>query len=98
MPDPVTDYTAGDEPVPVGTIIEYFGSHAHGEYEVTALKDPFTHPFLRDMSSDELRTAYPDGVAYDIWRVGVSRKFGNRHHSVGFVRRTSFRIKPPGGP
>jgi hypothetical protein len=69
-------------PYPVGTVVDYHGSHTHGRYVITAhetpgywIPDPGVH--------------YPDGVAYVIWRQGVLRKFGNREHMVSQVRRGS---------
>ena len=97
-----TDYVSGDDPVPVGTAVEYFGSLSPGRYTITAHKDPMAHPYrnaelvqgaAHPCQDDEaLKDVYPDGVAYELWPVGVSRKFGNSHLSVNFVRRTSFRL------
>lgn len=81
-----TDYTPEDEPVPVGTIVDYFGSLGHGRYEITRRHTPIGH----DAGSEG---CYPDGYAYVIWRVGVLRKIGNgAGNSAHNVRRTSFRI------
>jgi hypothetical protein len=93
MTKQTTDYTEGAEPVPIGTVVEYFGSCGSGDYEITGHADPLTHPYLSDQPKGYLLTAYPDGVSYTIWPVGVERKFGNRHLSVTYVRRASFRIK-----
>lgn len=88
-----TDYTEGDGPVPVGAVIEYFGSHAPGRYEIIEHHNDLTkHPTMGSIPAGYLLTAYPDGVAYDIWPVGVPKKFGNRDRAVYWVRRTSFRI------
>lgn len=75
------DYTPGDEPLPVGTVVDYFGSHAHGRYEITATA-----------SGMNVQMIYPDGKMYDLWPAGVPRKFGLRHLAVYNVRRTSLRI------
>ncbi|MEV6401081.1 hypothetical protein AB0M39_40965 [Streptomyces sp. NPDC051907] len=95
MATPETDYTPGDEPVPVGTVVRYTGSRAHGEYEITEHRDPAEHPRARLPLSDSARAAYPDGTAYDLWPVGVERKFGNRDRAVYYARRTSFTVVSP---
>lgn len=80
------DYAPGDDSVPVGTIVEYFGSLEHGRYEITRRHTPIGHEVGPD-------TSYPDGYAYVLWKVGALRKMdngaGNAAHNV---RRTSFRI------
>jgi hypothetical protein len=76
-----TDYTPGDPPVPNGTIVNYFGRLRHGVYEIIAYTEARNFP-----------ERCPDGVAYDLWPVGVPRKFGNRGRAVYNVRRTSFAI------
>lgn len=86
-----TDYTSGDDPVEVGTLVDYFASQGHGRYRVTDVHDPGDHPY-RMYHSGNMAAYYPDGVAYDIWPVGVPRKFGNRDQGAYYVRRTSFRI------
>lgn len=85
-----TDYTPGSLPVPVGAVVEYFGSHAQGRYEITSHQHLQAHPHKEE--GESWSTAYPDGVAYDIWPVGVPRRFGNRDRAVYWVRRTSFRV------
>jgi len=73
------------EPYPVGSAVEYHGSHhrsLHGRYVITGHEVP-----REGIPEPELN--YPDGVAYVIWREGVLRKFGNRHHCVSQVRRQS---------
>ena len=40
----------------------------------------------------DMNAYYPDGVAYDLWPLGVPRRFGNRDQGVYYVRRTSFRV------
>jgi hypothetical protein len=89
--DKTTDYAEGDDPVPVGTTVEYFGSLSPGRYTVTAHTEPTAHPF---QPQEALEGAYPDGVAYELWPVGVPHKLGNIHLSANFVRRTSFRVDP----
>jgi hypothetical protein len=69
-------------PLPVGTVVDYHGSHTHGRYVVTA------HEAVRDSVPDP-EVNYPDGVGYVIWREGQPQKFGNRHHMVSQVRRSS---------
>lgn len=71
-----------DKPYEIGSVVDYHGSHAHGRYVITAHEAP-----REGIPDPELN--YPDGVAYVIWREGVSRKFGNRQYSVSQVRRQS---------
>lgn len=83
-----------DKPYPVGAVVDYHGSHSHGRYVITAhyrLDDLFRPGELEQMAANGVRLedAYPDGVAYEIWRQGVLRKFGNRMYSVVRVRRGS---------
>lgn len=75
------------EPYEIGSVVDYHGSHAHGRYVITSHQDP-QQLFPAD-KWDQLADAYPDGVAYEIWKEGVLRKFGNRVHSVYRVRRDS---------
>jgi hypothetical protein len=86
-----TDYTEGDGPVPIGALIEYFGSEGHGRYRITKHDSPDDHPYRQFMPED-IAEFYPDGVAYELWPVGVPRKFGNRDRAVYYVRRKSFRV------
>lgn len=90
-----TDYTKGDKPVPLGAIVDYFGSQTHGRYEIVDVHDPGNHPYRAYKGSEHV-PFYPDGVAYDLWPVGVERRFGNRDRAVYYVRRTSFRIHQEG--
>ena len=99
-----TDYTPGDEPLTVGTVVQYTGSHAHGRYEITDVHDDLTkYPRARLPLSAAFLAAYPDGHAYDLWPVGVERRFGNRDRAVYWVRRTSLAVvsrpepTPPAG-
>lgn len=92
---PETDYTPGDDPVPMGTLVEYFGSQGRGRYKIVEVHDPGDHPY-RMYHDGDTDAYYPDGVAYDIWPVGVPHKFGNRDQGVYFVRRSSFRIYEKG--
>jgi hypothetical protein len=87
-----TDYMPGDEPVPKGSVVEYFGSHKHGRYIVVGHREPMRHPGPPPHSFEELTEAYPDGVTYDIWPEDLPVKFGFRDYAVYFVRRTSFRV------
>lgn len=73
------------EPLPIGAVVEYHGSHSHDKtllYVITGHEKP--HPDVYDPEF-----YYPDGVAYTLWERGVLRKFGNRHHAVYQVRRSS---------
>lgn len=69
-------------PIPIGAVVDYHGSHAHGRYVITAHEEP------RE-GVPEPEVNYPDGVAYVIWKEGVLRKFGNRMHMISQVRRGS---------
>ena len=70
-------------PIPIGTIVDYHGSHTHGRYVVTGHENP-----RAGVPDPEVN--YPDGVAYQIWPEGVPHKFGLRHLAVYQVRRASF--------
>ena len=93
-----TDYEHGDDPVPVGTEVEYFGSGPHGRYKVFGHNEPMDHDELGPMArqheeiATELMEAYPDGKAYQLWPMGVPVKMDNGHHLLRFIRRTSFRV------
>lgn len=76
------------EPIPVGSVVQYRGSHTHGEYVVVAHRDP-AGPLFPPLSPEILADAYPDGVAYEIWLRSVLRRFGNRMYMVTRVRRRS---------
>jgi hypothetical protein len=81
---------AGDgDRVPVGARVRYHGSAGrHGEYIIQGYNDlAGHHPKLPPEVEAE---AYPDGIAYELWPVGVLMKFGNRDQAVYFVRRASF--------
>lgn len=99
-----TDYTRGDAPLEAGTLVRYEDrtwrvmeeNQVDGENRSS---DPQRHPDLlaaikRDPEQEQkyryiFRTAYPDGKGYWLWPVEVPVKFGNRHHSRSWVRRTS---------
>lgn len=74
-----SDYTSGDVPVPVGTMVRYHDR----VYEVVEHQEP------REGTPDPV-VSYPDGVAYVLWPVDVPKKFGNRDQSFVQVRRESF--------
>lgn len=74
------------EPIPVGAVVEYTGSQQHGTYEITAHAEPINIPDGHDK-----REFFADGTAYEIWPVGVERRFGNRDRAVYNVRRKSIR-------
>ncbi len=85
---PEHGYTPGDAPVPVGTVIDYFGSLTHGRYEITghATPDLLGYPV-------EMLDHFPDAPGYTIWKVGAVRKSGNSSGNAAHnVRRTSFRV------
>lgn len=76
----------------VGTKVRYHGSidYMHGEYEIIGVVDPDYH---RAVKGDAVVDAYyPGDEAYDLWPVGVPRKFGNRDRSLSFVRRASITV------
>lgn len=75
-------------PLPVGTIVDYTGSFAHGRYVITGHGIP-----RADVPNPE--TNYPDGVAYEIWPEGLPYKFGLRKMLVFQVRRTSIKEAAP---
>jgi hypothetical protein len=75
-------------PYPVGTVVDYHGSFAHGRYVISDHQEP--RPGVPDPAVN-----YPDGVAYVIWPVGVEQRFGNRHLSVVQVRRGSITPAAP---
>jgi hypothetical protein len=81
----VTDYTPGDAPVLVGTVVRYGQRKIQTLYRITEILEPYPCP--------DQEIHYPDGVAYALWPAGVPHKFGNRHLSVYNVRRTSFTIE-----
>lgn len=90
-----TDYTPGDEPVPVGTVVWYgvLMSEREARFEVIDHLEPQKHPSPPPFPAPTLDEAYPDGVAYLLWRVGAPKKLGNRDgNEYGWVRRTSFRV------
>lgn len=93
-----TDYQAGDEPVPVGTTVEYFGSGPNGLYTVHEHRDPNEHPDISliippGTPEREMEEYYPDGVAYHLWPKGQPKKLDVA--SMRWVRRTSFRVADP---
>jgi len=91
------------EPIPIGTVVDYHGSHTHGRYVVTdhytVTPELFSQSEMRIMeeNSVKLDESYPDGVMYVIWRQGVLRKFGNRMYMIARVRRQSLTVtdEPP---
>ena len=86
------------EPIPAGTVVEYDdmpGRH----YIITSHCDPeilFTSRERQDMLAITGKTpgelfavAYPDGVAYAIFPVGMEMRFGNLMYGFTRVRRGS---------
>lgn len=77
--------------LPIGTVVKYAGSkyHMHGYYTVTKHADVSTKP----LSSAERQVYYPNGEAYDLWRLGAPYKMdcadGNR---LLDVRRASITV------
>lgn len=87
------------EPIPVGAIVDYHGSirSYHGRYEVTQHNPMDVVKQLRpdigyrkgDDTDAFLAESYPDGVSYDLWPVGVPKKFGEREKALYGARRES---------
>jgi hypothetical protein len=90
-----TDYTPGDDPVPVGTVVWYkvFRGNQEEKFEIIDHASPHDHPHPPPISKEGMDEMYPDGVAYVLWRVGALKKFGNRDgNEFCWVRRPSFRV------
>ena len=86
------------EPIPLETVVDYHGSRTHGRYVVAEhhpvtldMFQPGEVKYMKDKNLS-LTDIYPDGIAYTIWKQGVSRKFGNRMYSVTRVRRQSLTV------
>lgn len=75
-------------PIPVGTVVDYHGSHQQGRYVVTEHQAP--RPGTPDPEVN-----YPDGVAYVIWPEGVEVAFRHRDRAVAQVRRQSLTVAAP---
>jgi hypothetical protein len=71
------------ERLPLGTLVEYTGSHRNGRYVIRAYSDLSER---KDLPPEAVAEGYPDGIAYDLWPPGVPVKFGNRDQAVYFVR------------
>jgi hypothetical protein len=82
-----SDYTPGDPPVPVGSIVRYADM---GRCRIVGHDNPERHPD-RHQLPDDLSPYYPDGVAYALWKEGVPLKL-DAHGGTLWVRRTSFRV------
>jgi hypothetical protein len=81
------DYKPGDERVPVGTVVNYFGSRRHGRYWIARHMEPqrpagYTGP---------LDGPFPDGTAYVLIPEGLPDKMDVP--SVINIRRTSFAVE-----
>lgn len=96
------------EPIPVGTIVNYHGSIGsyHGVYEVT---EHHTMTELKTIRPDiayrkgnevdsYLAEKFTDGVSYDLWPVGVEKKYGNRGQALYGARRGSISLPVPADP
>jgi hypothetical protein len=78
------------EPIPLGTVVSY--NDCPGErYVVTAHANPEIL-FSGRISDEILGEIYIDNVAYEIWKEGVLRKFGNSMHMYWRVRRSSLTV------
>lgn len=89
-----SDYTAGDPPVPIGSVVRYeTDQRPYVYWTIQDHMDPAKHPKPPPPElTMTLEVAYPDGVAYYLWPVGVKLKFGNRDAAVGWVRRERFTV------
>lgn len=89
---PETDYRPGDGPVPLDSYVEYLGNkRPRGLYVVQAHYSPNEVP-ERAQEEIQREDAYPDGVAYLLWPVGVPVGMDNHGCAVWWARRTSFRL------
>ena len=85
------------EPVPVETVVLYHEK----PYVITGHQDPsmlFTEREREIIESAHmtLAEAYPDGVAYAIFPVGMPWKVGNiRNYGIHRVRRGSLQVQAP---
>lgn len=77
--------------IPVGALVDYHGgiTHMHGRYEVVGHSDMEARAMQVGLTSEEMDLHYPDGVGYELWPVGVEKRFGNRDQSLHFVRPVS---------
>lgn len=78
------------EPYGIGIKVRYHGSHAdrHGVYEIVGHRDNRLGVPVSEIPE------YTDGVAYDLWPVGVPHKFGNYDRALYFARRDSLTPEP----
>lgn len=89
-----TDYTPGNDSVPVGAVVWYRPVASPGEsrFEIIQHLKLEDHPNPPPFPPSALNDAYPDGVAYMLWRVGAAQKMDNRYgNEYTWVRRVSFR-------
>lgn len=87
-----TDYTPGDPPVPVGSLVRY----EYTDYIVHDHLNPHEHPHLPP--NPPLEEAYPDGTTYWLWEAGRAVKMDNGQFSRLWVRRTSFHVLTTNAP
>jgi len=90
---PETDYTPGDPPVPVGTIVEYQSRyHRHTtRFEIIDHQDLQDHPHPPPPHLGvTLADAYPDGVAYHLHPADMPKKLDVA--TVKWVRRERFKV------
>lgn len=85
-------------PLPVGTHVNYYGSkrYYHGQYEITATVDAAGLA----ASGRSIDDYFLDHTGYELWPLGVPRKFGNSEQSLSYVRRGSIapiekKLDPP---
>lgn len=78
--------------LPIGTIVDYHGSltYMHGQYEVEGYSD--LDQKRAWYGADEVNAHYPHGFAYNLWSVGVPKKFGFRDQSILDVRPESVTV------
>lgn len=84
------------EPLANGTIVNYHGSldYLHGQYEIESSVDARQHrPDLLAIKGEAfMDEAYPDGVSYFLWPVGVEKRYRNRGEGLNSVRRSSLTV------
>jgi hypothetical protein len=88
MPDPIKTPLHPKSPLPVGTKVQYHGSHPdhHGDYVITSIADA---DMLRAMGRDPDTNYSIDRVGYELCPVGMERSYRNHAYMLYYVRRGS---------
>lgn len=89
----MSDYTPGDMPVPIGSLVEY--EDKPGLCKILDHSDPNDHPHRNSLPND-LSPYYPDGVAYTLWMADVPVGMDNSWAGTWWVRRGSFTVTREG--